>query len=211
MTRSMASSRFALVIHCWFWRAVSSAASFSTLARSAPVKPGVRLATVSRSTSGAIGLLAACTRRICRRPFMSGASTGICRSKRPGRSSAGSSTSGRLVAAIMHDAVADVEAVHLDSSWFSVCSRSSWPPPMPAPRWRPTASISSMKMMAGACFFACSNRSRTRRGADADEHLDEVRTGDREERHARLARTARASSVLPVPGGPYSSTPLGMV
>jgi hypothetical protein len=40
------------------------------------------------------------------------------------------------------------------------------------------------------------------RGADADEHLDEVGAGDREERHARLAATARASSVLPVPGGP---------
>ena len=48
------------------------------------------------------------------------------------------------------------------SSWFSVCSRSSWPPPMPAPRWRPTASISSMKMMQGEFCFACSKRSRTR-------------------------------------------------
>ncbi len=29
------------------------------------------------------------------------------------------------------------------NSWLSVCSRSSCPPPIPAPRWRPTASISS--------------------------------------------------------------------
>ena len=28
-------------------------------------------------------------------------------------------------------------------SWLSVCSRSSLPPPRPANRWRPTASISS--------------------------------------------------------------------
>ena len=49
------------------------------------------------------------------------------------------------------------------------------------------------------------------RRADADEHLDEVRARDREERHARLAGDgARASSVLPEPGGPSSSTPLGM-
>src|SRR3989304_5907475 len=48
------------------------------------------------------------------------------------------------------------------SSWFSVCSRSSWPPPRPAPRCRPTASISSMKMMHGACFLPCSKRSRPR-------------------------------------------------
>jgi hypothetical protein len=45
------------------------------------------------------------------------------------------------------------------------------------PRARPSASSSSMKMMHGAA--AC---------ADADEHLDEFRAGDREERHARFAR-----------------------
>jgi hypothetical protein len=47
------------------------------------------------------------------------------------------------------------------------------------------------------------------RGADADEHLDEVRTGDREERHLGLAGDGRASSVLPVPGEPTISTPAG--
>jgi hypothetical protein len=37
------------------------------------------------------------------------------------------------------------------SSWFSVFSRSSFPPEKPPrPRCRPTASISSMKMMHGA-------------------------------------------------------------
>ena len=44
-----------------------------------------------------------------------------------------------------------------------------------------------MKMMQGAFFLACSNMSRTRRGADADEHLDEVRARDGEERHVGLA------------------------
>ena len=46
--------------------------------------------------------------------------------------------------------------------WFRVCSRSSWLPPRPAPRWRPTASISSTKTMQGALRLAWSNRSRTR-------------------------------------------------
>ena len=46
--------------------------------------------------------------------------------------------------------------------------------------------------------------------ADADEHLDEVGARDREERDAGLPATARASSVLPVPGGPYRSTPFGI-
>ena len=44
-----------------------------------------------------------------------------------------------------------------------------------------------MKMMQGAFFFACSNMSRTRRSADADEHLDEVGAGDGEERNVGLA------------------------
>jgi len=49
------------------------------------------------------------------------------------------------------------------SSWLMVCSRSSLPPPRPAPRWRPTASISSMKMMQGALALAYRG-TRTHRG-----------------------------------------------
>jgi hypothetical protein len=79
--------------------------------------------------------------------------------------------SGRLVAAIKITAVRWSNPSISTSSWFSVCSRSSCPPPRPAPRWRPTASISSYA-----------------RGADADEHLDEVRAADRVEGHAGLAR-----------------------
>ena len=81
-------------------RAASSAASFNTFARSAPVNPGVRLAYEGRSTSLATGLFLACTAKIAARPFRSGRSTGICRSNLPGRRSAGSKTSGRFVAAI---------------------------------------------------------------------------------------------------------------
>ena len=187
MTRSIDSSRKSLVIARLSLRAVSSAASLITLARSAPVKPGVRRATASRSTSGVNGLPLACTRRIALRPSMSGVSTAICRSNRPGRSSAGSRMSGRLVAAIRMTPPLVSKPSISTSSWLSVCSRSSWPPPMPAPRCRPTASISSTKTIAGAFALACSNRSRTRRGADTDEHLDEVRTGDRVERHPGLA------------------------
>jgi hypothetical protein len=95
------------------------------------------------------------------------------------------------------------------SSWLSVCSRSSCPPPMPAPRWRPTASISSMKMMAGALALACSNRSRTRRGADTDEHLDEVGAGDREERHAGLAGDRAGEQGLAGPGRAEQQHALG--
>ncbi len=48
------------------------------------------------------------------------------------------------------------------------------------------------------------------RRADADEHLDEFRAADGEERHARLAGHRPGQSVLPVPGGPTSRMPLGI-
>ena len=55
-----------------------------------------------------------CTARMPSRPFTSGRSTTMRRSKRPGRSSAGSSTSGRLVAATRMTPSLRLEAVHLD-------------------------------------------------------------------------------------------------
>src|SRR3954453_904879 len=55
MTRSIASSRVASSMTVRLLRAVSSAASLSTLARSAPENPGVRRGAVSRSGSGGGG------------------------------------------------------------------------------------------------------------------------------------------------------------
>src|SRR3954469_15318121 len=56
MTRSMESSSCFMPTVFRLWRAVSRAASFMRLARSAPVKPGVRLASTSRLTSSPSGL-----------------------------------------------------------------------------------------------------------------------------------------------------------
>ena len=95
--------------------------------------------------------------------------------------------SGRLVAAIRMTPWRSPKPSISTSSWLRVCSRSSWPPPRPAPRWRPTASISSTKMMHGAVLLGLLEQVAHPGGADADEHLDEVRAGDREERHAGLA------------------------
>ena len=48
-------------------------------------------------------------------------------------------------------------------------------------------------------------------GADADEHLDEIANRERLKNGTPASPAiALASSVLPVPGGPTSSTPLGM-
>ena len=57
-----------------------------------------------------------------------------------------------------------------------------------APRARPSASSSSMKMMPGALCARLLEQIAHARRADADEHLDELRAVDREERHAGFAR-----------------------
>src|SRR6201985_215737 len=67
-----------------------------------------------------------------------------------------------------------------------------------------------MKMMQGAFFFACSNMSRTRLAPTPTN----ISTKSEPEmvKNGTLASpaTARAISVLPVPGGPTSRTPRGM-
>ena len=67
-----------------------------------------------------------------------------------------------------------------------------------------------MKMMQGAFFLACSNMSRTRLAPTPTN----ISTKSEPEivKNGTLASpaTARAISVLPVPGGPTSSTPRGI-
>mmetsp|Transcript_50519 Transcript_50519/g.109532 ORF Transcript_50519/g.109532 Transcript_50519/m.109532 type:complete len:308 (-) Transcript_50519:499-1422(-) len=189
------------------------AASFIRLASEAPEKPIVRLATMSSCTSSAMGLPRECTLRMARRPSLSGRSTGTRRSKRPGRSSAESSTSARLVAAMtMTPALPSKPSISV-RIWLSVCSRSSLPPPMPPrlppARCRPTASISSIKTMHGAFFFA-SEKSERMRAAPTPTNISTNSDPEHEMKGTPASpATARASSVLPVPGGPSISTPRG--
>ena len=67
-----------------------------------------------------------------------------------------------------------------------------------------------MKMIAGAASLACWNRSRTREAPtptiiSTNSDADIWKNGT-----LASPATARASSVLPVPGGPLSSTPRGI-
>ena len=73
------------------------------------------------------------------------------------------------------------------------------------------ASISSMKTMHGAFCLACSNRSRTRE-APTPTNIS-TKSEPEIERNGTLASpaTALASRVLPVPGGPTSSAPFGIL
>ena len=212
MTRSMASSRSAISTASLPFRAASSAASLMMFARSAPAMPGVRAAITCRSTCGASVTLRAWTARMASRPLTSGLSTTTWRSKRPARSSAASSTSGRLVAAMMMTPLEESKPSISARSWFRVCSRSSCPPTNPPapPRVLPMASSSSMKTMQGAFSLACSNRSRTR-AAPTPTNISTNSEPDRKKKGTSASpATARARSVLPVPGDPTRRTPFGI-
>src|SRR5829696_7211596 len=94
------------------------------------------------------------------------------------------------------------------SSWLSVCSRSEL---LSAPRSPPTASISSMKMIAGRCLRAIAKRRRMR-AAPRPANISTNAAADCEKKFAPASwATALASSVLPVPGGPCSRIPRGTV
>ncbi len=96
-----------------------------------------------------------------------------------------------------------------ESIWLRVCSRSSWPPPRPAPRLRPMVSISSTKMMARPILRADWKRSRTRLApTPTNISMKSEPVTDRKGTPASPA-TARAMRVLPVPGGTDEQDALG--
>ena len=186
------------------------AASLIRFESSAPLNPGVSLASESKVTSGARGLPAAWTFKMALRPSISGRSMVTRRSKRPGLSKAGSRMSGRLVAAITMILVLVSKPSISTRIWFRVCSRSSCPPPRPAPRWRPTASISSTNTIHGALRLACSKRSLTLAAPTPTNISTNSEPLMWKNGTPASPATARAIRVLPVPGDPTSSTPLGM-
>ena len=136
--------------------------SFKRFSKSAPVKPAVVWATCFKSTSSANGLFLAWRLRISSLPPTSGGDTVILRSKRPGLKIAGSKISTRFVAAMTIIPSFTPKPSISTNNWFKVCSLSSWPPPIPAPRRLATASISSIKTIHGLFFFASANKSLTR-------------------------------------------------
>jgi len=141
---------------------------------------------------------------------MSGLSSMTLRSKRPGRSKAGSNMSGLFVAAMIITFVSVSNPSISTSNWFNVCSLSSWLPPKPAPRCLPTASISSTKTIHGECFLACSKRSLTRL-APTPTNISTNSEPEMEKNGTPASpETAFAIKVLPVPGEPTKSTPFGM-
>ena len=133
-----------------------------------------------------------------------------CLSNLPGLNKAGSKTSGLLVAATIIIPSFPSNPSISTSSWFKVCSLSSCPPPRPAPLWRPTASISSIKTIHGAFFLACSNISLTL-DAPTPTNISTKSEPDIEKNGTFASpATALAKRVFPVPGGPTINTPRGI-
>ena len=205
---SIASSSSCWLTRTFPARTARSAASFMIFSKSAPEAPGVARATTSKSTSGSISTFLACTFRISTRPFWSGRSTIILRSKRPGRKSALSSTSGLFVAARITTPFEESKPSISASNWLSVCSRSSLEP-RPLSRLLPMASISSIKTIQGAFSTACLNKSLTRE-APTPTNIS-TNSEPESEKNGTFASpaTAFARSVLPVPGGPTKRAPFG--
>ncbi len=162
-----------------------------------------------RSTSSVSLMFLVCTFRVWRRPARLGLSTMIRRSNRPARSSALSRISGRLVAARITTPLEESKPSISESSWFRVCSRSSLLPSRLS-RLLPMASISSMKIMAGACLDACWNRSRTRLAPTPTNISTKSEPEMKKNGTPASPATAFARRVLPVPGEPTSSAPLGI-
>ena len=85
------------------------------------------------------------------------------------------------------------------------------PPIAPAPvRFMPIESISSMKMMQGARFFASANMSRMRLAPTPTNISSKSLPEIAKKGTCASPAIALARSVLPVPGGPTIRMPFGM-
>ena len=171
--------------------------------------PVVRRDRRSSDTSSCSGVNRVWTLRIASRPTRSGCDTVIWRSNRPGRKSALSRISTRLVAASTTTALCPSKPSSSTSNWLSVWSRSSLPDTLIV-RLRPTASISSIKTTQGADWRAWLKRSRTRLAPTPTNISTNSEALMLKKGTPASPATAFASSVLPVPGGPTSKAPRGI-
>mmetsp|Transcript_54302 Transcript_54302/g.122781 ORF Transcript_54302/g.122781 Transcript_54302/m.122781 type:complete len:214 (-) Transcript_54302:671-1312(-) len=124
------------------------------------------------------------------------------RSIRPGRSSASSRMSIRFVAMMtLMFCAASKPSSWLRSSSMVRCTSES-PPCSPSTRDEPMESISSMKMIEGACSRAITKSSRTIRLPSPMYFCTSSPPETRMKQHWVWCATALAKRVLPVPGGP---------
>ena len=162
-------------------------------------------------TSGAYDIFFIWTFKIACLPTRSGLGTTTCLSNLPGLNRAGSRTSGLLVAAtIITPSCASKPSIST-KIWLRVCSLSSFPPPRPAPRLLPTASISSINIIQGACFLPCSNISLTLEAPTPTNISTKSDPDILKKGTPASPATALANKVFPVPGEPTNNAPLGIL
>jgi len=203
----MAATNRADILDRALLRAAIKADSLHTLAISAPENPGVCLARKSGSTSSLSLSGLKWTLKISFLSFMSGNSTAICRSNRPARIKARSSTSARLVAARIITPLLEAKPSISVSNWLRVFSRSSLLlKPAFLPRALPIASISSINTIQGAFSLAFLNKSRTREAPTPTNISTKSEPDILKNGTFASPATALARSVFPVPGGPSTST-----
>mmetsp|Transcript_37642 Transcript_37642/g.73747 ORF Transcript_37642/g.73747 Transcript_37642/m.73747 type:complete len:316 (+) Transcript_37642:664-1611(+) len=154
--------------------------------------------------------------RIFSRAASSGTPIAISRSKRPARRIAGSMASGLLVAPTTMtcaggppSTLSPRPSIHVSSCATILFSMDLPPPPPPPSLFVMTTSASSIKMMLGACVAALWKRPRTFPSLSPLMPLTSSGADTWKNDTPVLPATARARLVLPVPGGPWSSTPRG--
>ena len=188
--RETPSSMSSMDTNCLPSRTLNNAASLATLASSAPVKPGVarEITSHTTSTSSSRSKPRKCTDKICALPCCVGGPTNTRRVKRPGRNSAGSSASGRFVAAKIKIPTVLGEPVHLDQQLierlvaFFVQTRAS-------PRSDGVQFVDEYNRRSGLSRLG-KQLANARRTA-ADEQFDELGRGDGEKRNAGFAPPPR--------------------
>ena len=180
--------------------------------KSAPQYPTHFSARCSRSRAGGFcSQFRVWISRISARALASGNANASSRSKRPGRLSAPSMASTRLVAP---STTTRPRASRPSISASSVATMELWIWSVLDERTGAKPSISSKKMMEGSRLCASANSSRSCRSLSPTHLLSTsapLRMKKETSAPARLqeAASARAMSVLPVPGAPYRSTPRG--
>eukprot|EP00982_Pelagococcus_subviridis_P013168 31226-Pelagococcus_subviridis.AAC.7 len=143
--------------------------------------------------------------RIARRSSRSGNGTRTSRSNRPGRSNAGSTRSGRDVAPITVTPTSASTPSSSVNSWFTTLSVT---PVLSCPRLGAIASNSSKKSAHGAAAAARRNVARTPASLWPMYLFRSSGPFTTTTRRPADAIAARARSVFPHPGGPYSKTPV---
>ena len=209
MIFSIASIKSATVTYLRSDLIANIPASVHIAFKSAPEQPSVKVDSKSKSASLSRFIFEVWILKISRLPSSLGSGTSINLSNLPGLKSAGSNISGLFVAPIIPISPRDSKPSSSASSCIKVLCTSLSPLVELFSLLAATASISSIKIIAGAFSFASSNTSRTSLAPSPIYFLTNSDATILIKVALVCLATAFASNVLPVPGGPYNSIPLG--